>query len=81
MTLINRSLLSRGGAPCNGLNVQFVPRPFEYSTFSSLLHVDMGICIYNLYSINFKEVDGERLISLPDLLNYEKLAHCIFYTP
>ena len=37
VTLIKRSMLGRGGAPCNGLYVQFVPRfvpcPFEYSTF------------------------------------------------
>jgi hypothetical protein len=33
VTLIKRSMLGRGGAPCNGLYVQFVPCPFEYSSF------------------------------------------------
>jgi hypothetical protein len=32
-TLIRMSMLGRGGAPCNGLYVQFVSCPFEYSSF------------------------------------------------
>ena len=31
VTLIKRSMLGREGAPRNGLHVQFVPCPFEYS--------------------------------------------------
>ena len=36
VTLIKRSMLGRGGAPCNGLYVQFMPCPFEYSTFNCM---------------------------------------------
>jgi hypothetical protein len=39
VTLIKRSMLGRGGAPCNGLYFQFVPCPFEYSTFYNCMHV------------------------------------------
>jgi hypothetical protein len=39
------SMLGRGGAPCNGLYVQFVPCPFEYSS--------LFVCLMNICWINF----------------------------